>query len=392
MERFRARVRSPLHYAPVFDIDAGSGDPTSCARTDDWVWRFQALVDAHIPDTAERLKVAVLDTGLDVKHPEFADEDRLKERRSWVGSAADVDSSGHGTHIVSTILSLTENVDVYVAKISEGNTFETTEQIAEECDTPIAIQVASEEWDVDIISLSFGLRHKPQKVQDEIKKAVDRGKLIFAAASNSGANDPRAYPASQEGVICVHSADGLGNASLFNPTELPGPDDDNFCFVGENIEGAWPSSMPDQAGGTRRMTGTSYATAVAIAVAALMIGFVRENMPEHVNWDIPPLSLAGIRAIFHTMSEQRNGQRYDLVNPVRVFGGDTPAEQQEVLEAIRTKLERANVGHVVDVESLVMVYDEGDLVEGVFEGGILGSEDVGDEYLTVRAGDGDIQA
>ena len=203
----------------------------------------------------------------------------------------------------------------------------------------------SEEWDADIISLSFGLRRGPQESQDEkfqaeIKKAIDRGKVIFAAASNHGSNNPRAYPASHEGVICVHSADGLGNASLMNPTALTGENIDNFCVVGENIEAAWPSESQDQAGGTIRKSGTSHATPVAVAIAALMIGFLRTHVPEHVNWSIPPLSPAGIRAIFRIMSGQRKGQRYDVVNPVKAFGGDTePEKLQDLLKAIREKLD-----------------------------------------------------
>jgi subtilisin family serine protease len=88
-------------------------------------------VDTHIPTDCERLKVAVLDTGIDIKHPDFDAEERIKELRSWANTAAGSDKSGHGTHIVSTILSLTRNVDVYVAKIAEGNTIKTTDQIAE---------------------------------------------------------------------------------------------------------------------------------------------------------------------------------------------------------------------------------------------------------------------
>jgi subtilisin family serine protease len=85
----------------------------------------------HIPSDCERLKVAVLDTGIDMSHPDFDDENRVRELRTWVSTAAGSDKSGHGTHIVSTILSLTRNVDVYVAKITEGNTIKTTDQIAE---------------------------------------------------------------------------------------------------------------------------------------------------------------------------------------------------------------------------------------------------------------------
>jgi hypothetical protein len=198
-----------------------------------------------------------------------------------------------------------------------------------------AVRVASEEWDVDIISLSFGFPTGIRKLRHEIDKAIHRNKIVFAAASNDGGNAARAYPASQDGVICVHSADGLGNVSPFNPTALKGTH--NFCFVGENIEAAWPSSTPSKLGGLRRMSGTSFATPVAVAVAAFMIGFVSNKMPEHINWGIPLKSSEGIKAIFHAISERRNGQ-YDLVNPVRAFGGGTKEAQQKVLMDIRASL------------------------------------------------------
>ncbi|SPQ26064.1 5a998593-682c-4a12-938d-bc56394e45c7 [Thermothielavioides terrestris] len=281
--------------------------------------------------SGDRLKVAVLDTGIDINHPDFDGESRLKNRRSWVESSAEVDKSGHGTHIVSTILALTQNVDVYIAKISEGNTLETSKHIAE------AIRVVHEEWDVDIISLSFGFPRGSREIQDEIEKALHHRKILFAAASNDGSNTARAYPANQDGVICVHSADGHGNASSFNPTALNGKD--NFCVLGENIEAAWPSNTPNQLGGTRRLSGTSFATPVAVSIAALMIGFVSQNKPEHVGWLHPLKGPAGIKAIFHALSERRTGL-YDLVNPIKAFGGNTEPEKQKLLMDIQAELDK----------------------------------------------------
>lgn len=105
----------------------------SCQRTDNWIERFLSIVNTHISERNTRLKVAVLGTGIDLDHPDFYDEDRVQSTRSWVGSAPTLDSNGHGTHVVSTILALTQNVDVYVAKISEGSshTLESVESVAE---------------------------------------------------------------------------------------------------------------------------------------------------------------------------------------------------------------------------------------------------------------------
>ncbi len=316
--------------------------------------RFGAIVAAHIPHkTGERLKVAVLDTGIDITHPHFDGEGRLKTRRSWVTSAADADSCGHGTHILSTILRLTRNVDVYVAKISEGKTVTTTDPIAEVCFarhhssdggwlTEIwwlshqAIRVASEEWDVDFISMSFGFPQGYHAIHQEIEKAIYRGKTVFAAASNDGGNTDRAYPARQHGVICVHSTDGHGNPSLFNPTALDRKN--NFCVVGENIKAGWPSPDPNKLGGTKYLSGTSFATPVAIAIAAFMVGLVCKSKPEHKNWMVPLKSTMGIEAIFQVMSERRNG-KYDVVNPVKAFGGNSELEGQKLLLDIQKRLE-----------------------------------------------------
>jgi hypothetical protein len=195
--------------------------------------------------------------------------------------------------------------------------------------------VASEEWDADIISLSFGFPRRFRRIHQEIEDAMHRGKVVFAAASNDGGNTARIYPANQEGVICVHSMDGLSNASLFNPTALDNTD--NFCVVGEHIEAAWPSHTTEELGGTKRLTGNSFATPVAVAIAAFMIGFVDQNAQDHADWVIPLKSPAAVRVFFRAISERRSG-RYDSVNPVGAFGAGREADHQRLLANIRARL------------------------------------------------------
>lgn len=110
--------------------------------TDDWIERFGRLVDQYNVDidekhshskdqTYSRLRIAILDTGIDMNHPEIFGDERIKAHKSWTGTSADEDTSGHGTHIASTILSLTKNVDVYIAKITENNVLEDTDRISD---------------------------------------------------------------------------------------------------------------------------------------------------------------------------------------------------------------------------------------------------------------------
>lgn len=110
--------------------------------TDDWVERFMRLVAQLHVDNGDhpaqsnktpscRLKLAILDTGIDINHPEFFGDERVKACKAWTSTSADEDSSGHGTHIASTILSLTRNVDVYVAKVTENNFLEHPDNVAD---------------------------------------------------------------------------------------------------------------------------------------------------------------------------------------------------------------------------------------------------------------------
>jgi subtilisin family serine protease len=84
--------------------------------------RFPDPVSAN----ANRLKIAVLDTGLDTDHPDITHVlDRI-----WVHNRSDdifgscenssvKDSKGHGTHIVGLVLEYAADADVYVADITE---------------------------------------------------------------------------------------------------------------------------------------------------------------------------------------------------------------------------------------------------------------------------------
>lgn len=196
--------------------------------------------------------------------------------------------------------------------------------------------MANEEWNVDIISMSFGFPRRFPTIYQEIQKAINRGKTVFAAASNDGGNTNRAYPARHDGVICVHSTDGHGNSSPFNPTALDRTN--NFSVVGENIKAGWPSPNPDKLGGTKYMSGTSFATPVAVAIAALLVGFVSQRKPEHTGRVVSLKSPTGIKAIFEASSERRNG-KYDVVNPVKAFGEGTEPELEKLLLDIQTKLD-----------------------------------------------------
>lgn len=160
-----------------------------------------------------------------------------------------------------------------------------------------------------MISLSFGFRELVPNIQSEIDKALSSGILVFAAASNDGGNSGRAYPARHEGVFCIHSATSEGNKTPFNPT--PRKAEDNFAVLGDCIQSSW---LKDE---RKYMSGTSFATPVAVAIAAFIFAYVSRNIPEESSFPIAILSPRGMRKVFRLMKAPRDS--YDWISPIWYF-------------------------------------------------------------------------
>lgn len=132
--------------------------------------------------------------------------------------------------------------------------------------------------DVDIVSMSFGLRpaHVPEssfsKVEGAIHRAATGRKLMFAAASNCGGNASRTYPATDERVICVNACDGLGfDAVGFNPPQSSYSD--CLSTLGVGIKCFWGEEYVYK-------SGTSFATPVAAAIAANVLDFASYSVEK----------------------------------------------------------------------------------------------------------------
>ena len=77
------------------------------------------------PSSARRVKVAVLDTGIDRSNNSIALQwdKRIRYKNCVDGPAAAEDLHGHGTHIAGTILRLAQNADLYVFRVVKKDEF-----------------------------------------------------------------------------------------------------------------------------------------------------------------------------------------------------------------------------------------------------------------------------
>jgi hypothetical protein len=104
----------------------------------------------------------------------------------------------------------------------------------------------------------------PQKGNSEIgrysREREKKGVLLFASASNEGANHPITFPPRLRNIVfCIEAADGKGNSSAFNPPFLV---EEKYIALGEAVMGAqstWlaSSSMPKERETYIRKDGTS---------------------------------------------------------------------------------------------------------------------------------------
>jgi subtilisin len=185
-------------------------------------WGLQATQVINIRYSGIGIKIAVLDTGLDLNHPDFIG--RTITSKSFIAGQDVQDLVGHGTHCIGTSCgSLPSPVPLvdpassrmrygiaYNAEIFAGKVLDNQGSGA---DGGI---LAGIEWAIangcQIISMSLGGRTFPgtrySRIYETVaKRALDRGTLIIAAAGNEserpGFISPVGRPANCPSIMAV---------------------------------------------------------------------------------------------------------------------------------------------------------------------------------------------
>ncbi len=132
---------------------------------------------------------------------------------------------------------------------------------------------------VDILTLSFGFPRYDdvlEPIKNAIRNARNHGVIIFAAAGNEGGNAGVFWPASLHetgDVIRINTSDGKGSPSSFNPSPEIGR---WICTLGQGV----PSCEirvppgPDAEPQIVYRSGSSFATPIAAAIAAIILGIM----------------------------------------------------------------------------------------------------------------------
>jgi subtilisin len=273
-EEYLRGFRDAAQFLHSRVADAGAVAAAQFGDTDKLTWGLQATGVAESPETGAGVTVAVLDTGLDLEHPDFAGRDI--EPRSFVEGQTAQDVQGHGTHVTGTACGalapgtgrrygIAHEARILVGKVLGDDGSGTDADI-----------LAGMSWAISagarVISMSLGadVREVSTAYETAGRRALAAGVLVVAAAGNNarrGAGDPGfvGVPANSPSIMAVGAVDGalaIADFSAASTTVEGGQVD--IAAPGVDVYSSWPEPQA-----TNTISGTSMAAPHVAGVAAL---------------------------------------------------------------------------------------------------------------------------
>jgi subtilisin family serine protease len=228
------------------------------------------LPEAWKYSEGEGVKIAVLDSGCALHHPDISNN--LLPGINLIDSNSppeDDTQSGHGTFVTGIICAKNNDIGmvgvapqskVFPVKVLDKNGNGALETVAEGIKWAIKSKA-------DVICMSLGAPFPIQNVRKAIQAAEKQGIITFVAAGNSGFTDEVFYPAAYPETIAIGSIDENFNRSTFSCTgknlDFLAPGGEIFSTVPPN----WYALM----------SGTSMAAPFVAGLAALILSYKRKN-------------------------------------------------------------------------------------------------------------------
>lgn len=237
--------------------------PPPPAETRPWgVDRIDAELAWDI-STGTAVKVAIVDTGIDLDHPDL--QANIKGNVNTINSRkTGDDDNGHGTHVAGTVAAIDNEIGVigasptaylYAVKVLNrtGSGF-------------LSDVIEGLQWcvnkEMQVVNMSLGTSSDVQSFHDAVI-AVNEAGIIQVAAAGNASGGSVIYPAAYEEVIAVSATDKKDTIASFSSV---GPEVE-LAAPGVDIPSTW------KGGGYNTISGTSMAAphvtgTVALAIAA----------------------------------------------------------------------------------------------------------------------------
>jgi subtilisin family serine protease len=253
---------------------------TAEVEKDQFTWGLIATKVANCRLSGKGIRIAVLDSGVDIAHPDFAG--RSIHTQNFVGDNKPFhDGVGHGTHCIGTACGparpqraprygIAYDCEIYAGRVLDDHGMGGDGNIIQGIDWAIG-------QGCQIISLSLGAPWQPgdppymEAYEVAARRALAAGCVIIVAAGNDAANPlfvgAVGTPGNSPSVVTVAALDeSLATAAFSNRAtpHAPGVKGPDLAAPGVNIYSSWPG------GSYRTLAGTSMATPHVAGIAALL--------------------------------------------------------------------------------------------------------------------------
>lgn len=205
-------------------------------------WALQRVLMDELweESTGKGVRVAVIDTGVDVKNPQLTkavdtgsgrnlldrnlkDENGNKIERGKENGTTDV--VGHGTKVAGIIAArevkgtgftgLAPDATIIPIQQNDAEGHGTAESLA------AAIRYAADQADADVINISQDTANAVEpttRLQEAVNAALAKEIVVVASAGNDGlgGNVKKTYPASYDGVLAVAASDRNNERAAFS--------------------------------------------------------------------------------------------------------------------------------------------------------------------------------
>lgn len=237
-----------------------------------WTWGLTSIRAAEAWDvsTGSNVTVAVIDTGVDLDHPDLKGNISTSASKNFVEPGqSPTDDFGHGTHVAGIIAAVADNGQG-AAGVAFGAKIAAVRVLGVDGTGTTWSTVAAIDWAVakgcKVLNMSLGSPDSSPLEAEAIAKATAAGSLVVAAAGNEAADgNYLEYPACYPGVLSVAAIDAnekrasFSNFNSFVGVAAPGVD--IFSTIPTKMSPASPYGF---------LSGTSMAAPMAAGVAALI--------------------------------------------------------------------------------------------------------------------------
>jgi subtilisin family serine protease len=265
-------------------------------------------------------KVAVLDSGVDVDHPDLAD--RIIETQSFVPGETVVDVNGHGTHVASTIAGSGAASDGTEKGVAPGARLVVGKVLSDGGTGAESWIIDGMEWastQAPIVSMSLG-SDEPSDGTDPMARAVDelsasRHTLFVIAAGNYGRVSGIGSPGAATAALTVGAVEKNDQRAYFQdigPRLGDGLVKPEIVAPGVDVLAA-RSSASFGSGFYTSMSGTSMATPNVAVAAAILV-------QQHPDWTGDQIKQALVSTALPLAGEtayEVGGGRLDIPSTVR---------------------------------------------------------------------------